>query len=260
MASADSAAGRPKVRLFVEAPLAGGAAIPLPRDRQHYLVNVMRLGAGAEVAAFNGRDGEWRARLARVGKAASLEAVEQLRPQEAGPDVWLVFAPPKHARLDYLAEKATELGAAALHPVITRRTVATRVNRERLEANAREAAEQTDRLTVPTCHEAVLLARLLAEWPAGRRLLLCDETGGGQPIHDVLSATGVDTKDGPGPWAIATGPEGGFEEAELEALRRLPGTVGVGLGPRLLRAETAALAALACWQAVLGDWRRKPRH
>jgi len=256
MASADSAAGRPKVRLFVEAPLAPGAAVPLARDRQHYLVNVMRLGAGSEVAAFNGRDGEWRARLAGSGKTAGLEAVEQLRPQQAGPDVWLVFAPPKHARLDYLAEKATELGAAALCPVLTRRTVAARVNRDRLEANAREAAEQTDRLTVPTCHDAVPLAKLVADWPAGRRLLLCDETGGGRPVAEALAAA----KGDPAPWAIVTGPEGGFEEGELAMLRRLPGAVGVGLGPRLLRAETAAIAALACWQALLGDWSRAPRQ
>jgi 16S rRNA (uracil1498-N3)-methyltransferase len=171
---------------------------------------------------------------------------------EAQPDIGLrdLFA---RARIDYIAEKATELGAAVLQPVLTQHTNVERVNVERLRANAIEAAEQTERLTVPDVRAPVDLARLLTDWPAGRRLLMCDETGGGPPIAEVLS--GLDASARVAPWAIVVGPEGGFAPAELAALRRIKDVTAVGLGPRILRADTAALAALACWQALVGDWR-----
>ncbi|HEY6716616.1 MAG TPA: RsmE family RNA methyltransferase, partial [Reyranella sp.] len=162
------------------------------------------------------------------------------------------------ARIDYIAEKATELGAAVLQPVLTQHTNVERVNVERLRANAIEAAEQTERLTVPDVRPPVDLARLLADWPAGRRLLMCDETGGGPPIAEVLS--GLDASARLAPWAIVVGPEGGFAPAELAALRQITDVTAVGLGPRILRADTAALAALACWQALVGDWRRPTPH
>jgi len=172
----------------------------------------------------------------------------------AEPDLWLCFAPLKRARIDYVAEKATELGVAVLQPVLTHHTIVERVNVERLRANAVEAAEQTERLSVPEVRAPVELARLLAEWPASRRLLVCDETGGGPPIAGALA--GLDPAGRAAPWAIAIGPEGGFDATELASLRRIKDVMSVGLGPRILRADTAALAALACWQALLGDWQR----
>jgi 16S rRNA (uracil1498-N3)-methyltransferase len=241
-----------KIRLFVEHPLAAGGAVGLTPEQAHYLRSVMRLGPGTPLLLFNGRDGEWRARIDGLGKGWASCAVEsRTRPQSAGPDLWLVFAPIKRARIDFLAQKATELGVAALWPIFTRHTAVGRVNRERLQANAVEAAEQCERLTVPAVMEPAELEAALARWPAGRRILLCDESGGGMPIADALAVTG--TK--PAPWAVMIGPEGGFAAEELDRLRKLPIVTAVGLGPRVLRADTAALAALACWQAIAGDWR-----
>jgi len=179
---------------------------------------------------------------------------ESTREQEGEPDLWLCFAPVKRARIDYIAEKATELGVSVLQPVVTRHTIVERVNVERLRANAVEAAEQTERLSVPEVRAPIDLTRLLGGWPAGRRLLMCDETGGGPPIADVLA--GLDAAARAAPWAIVVGPEGGFAETELALLRRIKDVTAVGLGPRILRADTAALAALAVWQALAGDWRR----
>lgn len=242
-------------RLFVEAGLAAGQEVPLDEQQAHYLRNVMRRPDGAPLLLFNGRDGEWRATLsARGKKGAAAEIVECTRPQEPEPDVWLCFAPVKRARIDYIAEKATELGVAALQPVVTQHTAVERVNVGRLRANAIEAAEQTERLTVPDVRESIDLGRLLDSWPSERRLLMCDETGGGPPIAEALAA--LDNESRQAPWAIVIGPEGGFAAAELAALRRIKNVTSVGLGPRILRADTAALAALACWQALVGDWRR----
>jgi len=242
-------------RLFVEADLAAGGEAPLDDAQVHYLRHVMRRPDGAPLLLFNGRDGEWRGTLAGRGKKAAVALIgERTRLQETGPDVWLCFAPVKRARIDYIAEKATELGASVLQPVLTRHTAVERVNVGRLRANAIEAAEQTERLTVPEVRGSIELGRLLDQWPAERRLLMCDETGGGPPIADALA--GLDAAARAAPWAIVIGPEGGFAEAELAALRRIKDVVAVGLGPRILRADTAALAALACWQALVGDWRR----
>src|SRR5260221_6756776 len=215
----------------------------------------MRREGGAQLLLFNGRDGEWRATLGLRGKKAAVATVgERTREQTAEPDLWLCFAPVKRARIDYIAEKATELGVAALQPILTRHTIVERVNIERLPANAIEAAEQTERLTVPEVRAPVELAHLLSNWPVERRLLMCDETGGGPPIGGVLGA--LDEVARAAPWAIVIGPEGGFAAGELAALRRIKDVTAVGLGPRILRADTAALAALACWQAMVGDWQK----
>lgn len=243
-------------RLFTPHDLAPGLAVPLERGQGHYLTHVMRLAEGKAVALFNGRDGEWRATIAEARKHAVVLACETLlRPQRAEPDVWLAFAPLKKTRIDFVVEKATELGASRLIPVFTRHTAAARVNDDRLRAQAIEAAEQCERLSVPEIAEAVTLDRLLADWPAERRLLVLDETGGGQPIATVLAGMHDETGGTSFHHAILIGPEGGFSASELDVLRNLPFVSAVGVGPRILRAETAALAALSCWQALLGDWR-----
>lgn len=237
------------VRLYVEAAL-GSAVRVAPDDGQtHYLLHVMRAKTGDRLSLFNGRDGEWRARIAEVSKRACvLECETQTGQQQEVPDLWLVFAPVKKTPADYLAQKATELGVRVLQPVFTRRTIVTRINSERMRANAIEAAEQSGRVSVPDTREAVMFDKLLAEWPTERRILFCDEAGDARPIVDVL-------RDAPaGPWAIFTGPEGGFDPVEREALRNLPHVIPVSLGRRILRADTAALAALAVWQAIKGDW------
>jgi 16S rRNA (uracil1498-N3)-methyltransferase len=242
-------------RLFVQVDLAAGIEVLLDEAQVHYLRHVMRRDDGAPLLLFNGRDGEWRATLqARGKKAAVAEVGERTREQVAEPDIWLCFAPLKRARIDYVAEKATELGVAVLQPMITHHTIVERVNVERLRANAVEAAEQTERLSVPEVRAPLPLERLLADWPAGRRLLVCDETGGGPPIAGALAD--LDDAARAAPWALVIGPEGGFDAAELAGLRRIKDVMSVGLGPRILRADTAALAALACWQALVGDWQR----
>ena len=212
----------------------------------------MRLGMGDSVTVFNGRDGEWSARIAEVGKGrCSVELADRLRAQRPEPDLWLLFAPIKKAPLDFMVEKATELGVSRLCPVITQRTVVSRVNGERMRANAIEAAEQCERLSVPDIAEPINLDRLIAQWPR-RSMMVMDETGSGRPIAEVLASAGH------GPCAILVGPEGGFARSELDALRKLSSVTFVGLGPRILRADTAALSALACWQALIGDWRDPP--
>jgi 16S rRNA (uracil1498-N3)-methyltransferase len=250
-------------RLFVAADLASGATVEVSPEQGHYLRNVLRLAPGAAVSLFNGRDGEFLGRIAELGKKRNVLAVEaQTRPQQAEPDVWLLFAPVKRARIDYLVEKAAELGVGALFPIRTERTIVERINAERLQANAVEAAEQTERLTVPRVHPLRPLAAALADWPAGRILIACDERGTAPPIVEVLQsivATGASPVAGDGFPAggvgVLIGPEGGFTETELDGLGKLPFVKSVGLGPRVLRADTAALAALAVVQSILGDWR-----
>jgi 16S rRNA (uracil1498-N3)-methyltransferase len=245
----------PATRLYVTADLAAGLSLELAPPQAHYLRYVLRLAPGAAVTLFNGRDGEWRAHIDRFGKnAGTLAVVEQRRPQDTPGDLWLLFAPLKRARIDFLVEKATELGVAVLHPVATERTVVERVNLDRLAANAIEAAEQTERLSVPEIRPPQPLHRLLDSWPAPRRLLLCDESGTAPSIAEVLAGIPA------GPLAVLVGPEGGFTQTELDALRKLPFVSPVGLGPRVLRADTAALAALAVLQALVGDWRAGRRR
>lgn len=238
-----------KVRLFVDAALGAGARVDPDAQQSHYLLHVMRAKAGDQVQLFNGRDGEWLARIDEVTRrSCALQCERQTEQQTITPDIWLVFAPVKKTPGDYVAQKATELGVRALQPVYTHRTIARRVNSERTRANAIEAAEQSGRLTLPDIREPLNLDRLLASWPRERRILFCDEAGDAQPIHEALLCAPD------GPWAVLTGPEGGFDAGERAMIRALPCVVPVTLGLRILRADTAALAALAVWQSIRGDW------
>jgi 16S rRNA (uracil1498-N3)-methyltransferase len=246
----DMAQTMPKVRLFVEADLGPDAAVPVAADQANYLFNVMRLGVGAEVGLFNGRHGEWRAEITAAAKrSGSLACRERLRPQSGSHDLDLLFAPLKKARTDFVAEKATEMGVRRLRPVFTRFTNSERVRTDRLRAHAVEAAEQCGILTVPEVAEPQPLGTVLDGWDETRRLLFCDESLEAAPAATVLAA------EAPGPWAILIGPEGGFAPEEQVRLRSLPYARPVMLGPRILRADTAAVAALALWQVSLGDWR-----
>jgi 16S rRNA (uracil1498-N3)-methyltransferase len=238
------------IRLFVSDDLTPGATVSLTVEQTHYLANVMRLGVGDPLRLFNGRDGEWTARLAAVGRREARLSVDTLaRPQALGPDLDLIVALVKRARLEVIAEKAAELGARRLRLVTTERTNAAHANVARLAAIATEAAEQTGRLDVPEVVEAVKLDALLAGWSGARRLMFCDEAGDARPVAEALAGR-------PGQaWAILIGPEGGFSPAERARIRALPDTVPVSLGPRILRADTAAIAAVSLWQASLGDWR-----
>ena len=237
-------------RLFVDAPLAEGARITLSREQANYLLNVLRLAAGDSVIIFNGIDGEWRAVLADTGrKAASLDVTQAIRAQEAGPDIHYLFAPLKHARLDYMVQKAVEMGASRLRPVLTRRTQAQRVNLERMRANVIEAAEQCGILTIADIEEPLTLEKALAQWPQDLLLVFCDEDA---PMADPVAA--LRHRAAPGaPIAVLIGPEGGFDPSERALLMRMEQTLAISLGPRILRADTAAVAALALVQAAVGD-------
>ncbi|MBH0238221.1 16S rRNA (uracil(1498)-N(3))-methyltransferase [Methylobrevis albus] len=240
-------------RLFVEVPIVPGTAIALARDASNYLLNVLRLEDGAAVLAFNGRDGEARCKLTLLGrKAAALVPEAFIRPQPPAPDLLYLFAPLKHARLDYMVQKAVEMGVGRLRPVMTRHTQASRVNLERMRANVVEAAEQCGVLHVPSVDADTTLSRLLDSWETaepGRRLLFCDE--GEDTTNPVPALTSL----GPGPLAVLIGPEGGFADDERARLRGLAFVTPIPLGPRILRADTAAVAALAVVQATIGDWR-----
>jgi 16S rRNA (uracil1498-N3)-methyltransferase len=236
-----------KIRLYVDQPLAPGQAVRLSPDQAHYLTGVMRLAAGAPVLLFNGRDGEWRATLTDASKRGALAVADaQTRPLHLPPDVWLLFAPIKKARTDFIVEKAVELGVSRILPVQTRHTNSERIRQDRLQAHAIEAAEQCGATCVPEVTDLQPLDRLLAKWPEDRRLYWCDETAIGQPA--ALSPA-------PGPAAILIGPEGGFSAEEAARLRTKPNVTPLSLGPRILRADTAAVAALTLWQAASGDWR-----
>jgi 16S rRNA (uracil1498-N3)-methyltransferase len=239
-------------RLFVEAPLSPGAEVALDRDQANYLKNALRLKAGDAVLAFNGRDGEWRARLVASGRrdlALGLEAMT--RPQLPAGDLALAFAPLKHARLDYLVQKVVEMGVTRLLPMITRHTAVARVNVDRMRANAIEAAEQCGILAVSVVEEPLTFARVVAGLPPEGLAVFCDEEAEpGDPLAALKHAP-------PGPVTLLIGPEGGFAEEERRTLLARERTVRLSLGPRVLRADTAAVAALALVQAVRGDWRRR---
>lgn len=243
-----------KHRLFVGDDLAPAATVPLLGPAANYLLTVLRLGTGTELLAFNGRDGEWRARLEVAGKrSAALEVLERVRPQPRHPDLALLFAPLKHARLDYLVQKAVEMGVGELRPVLTRRTVPGRVNLERMRANVVEAAEQCGILSVAAVHPPADLGAALDALAADRPLVFCDEDA---PIANPLDALReLAGRPGSAP-ALLIGPEGGFDPDERATLMRRPAICRLSLGPRILRADTAIVAALAVLQATLGDWVR----
>jgi 16S rRNA (uracil1498-N3)-methyltransferase len=237
------------IRLFVDQPLAEGARVEPAPDQARYLTQVMRLKLGEALLLFNGRDGEWRATLAEAGKKSCVLALEaRTREQAATPDLELVVALVKRNRLETIVEKAAELGCRRVRLAITRRTNADHTNVARLQAIATEAAEQTGRLDVPDVVAPEKLERMLDGWDASRRLMFCDEGGDVPPALQAL-------KGSAGPWAVLVGPEGGFDEPERERLRGQSFVTAVGLGPRILRADTAAISALTLWQAAAGDWR-----
>ena len=242
-------------RLFVEAPLAPGETATLARDQSNYLGNVLRLSAGDTILVFNGRDGEWQATIAGRKRADSLEIMTQTRPQDRLPDLAYIFAPLKHARLDYMVQKAVEMGASSLQPVLTRFTQVSRVNGERMRANVIEAAEQCGILSIAAVAEPLPLDRYLNQRNAGRLLVFCDEAA---EVLNPLQAlqSGLSTSHGIDVHGIDVliGPEGGFAEEERAILLRQPRTLRLSLGPRILRADTAAVAALALVQTALGDW------
>ena len=246
-----------KTRLYVDAPLGEGAEVMLGREQSHYLLNVMRMGEGGRVLLFNGHDGEWAAEIAEAGKKACLLRVTgRTRPHQPLPDIWLLFAPVKRARLDFIAQKATELGAGAIQPVITRRTIVSRVKDERLQANVIEAAEQCGLVALPEVREAERLDTVLDRWSeraAGRRILFCDEAAAPGGAKAALEGLAAEIGRG-APLALLIGPEGGFDEAERARLHARKDTLALSLGPRIMRADTAAIAALAALQLVLGDW------
>ena len=237
-------------RLFVDTPLGAGQSVALERNQSNYLGNVLRLSAGDTILVFNGHDGEWQARITGRKKADSLEIVNQTRPQDRLPDIAYVFAPLKHARLDYMVQKAVEMGASRLQPVLTRHTQVSRVNSERMRANVIEAAEQCSILSLAAVTEPVPLDRYLGQREAKRMLVFCDEAA---DVRNPLEALqqGLAVADGVD---ILIGPEGGFAEEERTLLLRQPKTLRLSLGPRILRADTAGVAALALVQAALGDW------
>ncbi len=238
------------IRLHVAAEIAQDVALGLDHGQSHYLTSVMRRAVGDEVLVFNGRHGEWRATIEVAGKrGVILRPTVQERPQAFGPDLDLVIALVKRSRVETIVEKAAELGARRVRLVVTERTNAERTRIDRLSAIAAEAAEQTGRLDVPEIVEPVKLAKLIEGWDASRRLLFCDEAGDAKPVLAALDGAP------PAPWAILIGPEGGFSPAEREALRNLPYATPATLGPRILRADTAAISALTLWQAAQGDWR-----
>ena len=235
-----------KIRLYIDVPLGEGQSVPLSRDHAHYLVSVMRQGVGDRIVLFNGHDGEWLAEIAAANKRSGVAVCQrQTRKQEMPPDLWLLFAPIKKARTDFIVEKAAEMGARRIVPVLTEYTNSERIRQDRLQAHAVEAAEQCGGVFVPEVAEAVKLSRLLDRWDKTRQLMFCDE---------ALAGADTNLPGLPRPWAILIGPEGGFSPSERDRLRGLGFSHPVSLGPRILRADTAAVAAMTVWQQVLGDW------
>ena len=238
-----------KPRLFVDAPLDGGASVALARDQSNYLGNVLRLSTGDDILVFNGRDGEWLASITGRKRADGLDVKRQTRPQDRLPDLAYVFAPLKHARLDYMVQKAVEMGASSLQPVLTRFTQVSRVNSERMRANVIEAAEQCGILGIADVAEPAAFDRFLEHRKLDRLLVFCDEAADvANPWHALAGGKGGHGID------ILIGPEGGFADEERTALLRQPNSIRLSLGPRILRADTAGVAALALVQAALGDW------
>ena len=239
-------------RVYLDSPLAAGLAVSFDRGQANYLQNVLRLGHGDELLLFNARDGEWQARLAVAGKRALTAVIgARMREQPRPSDLHFLFAPLKHARLDYLVQKAVEMGASRLQPVITRHTQVARVNVDRMRANVIEAAQQCGILSLPEVADPAAFKDVIGQADAGRLLVFCDENA---EVKDPVAALAAAARAGL-PLAVLIGPEGGFAEEERKALLERPNVVRIALGPRILRADTAAVAALALVQAALGDWR-----
>lgn len=237
-----------KIRLYVDEPLGIGQSIALSKEQSHYLFGVMRLQVNGKVALFNGLAGEWQARVEVANKRNGiLVCTENSAPQVSPPDLWLLFAPIKKTRTDFIVEKATEMGAARVMPVQTDFTNSDRIRQDRLQAHATEAAEQCGGTYVPQVAPLQKLETVLKDWPEDRKILFCDESRLGEQVADLR-------RFGPGEWAILIGPEGGFSPREIARLRAMAQTRSISLGPRILRADTAAVAALALWQRALGDW------
>lgn len=237
-------------RLYIEQKLSEGVAIEATPSQANYLLNVLRLGDGDEILLFDGEHGEWLAQIARADKRqCTLEARRQTRPQASGPDVHYLFAPVKRARLDFMVEKATELGASAIRPVITRRTIVSRVKQERMRANVIEAAEQCGILRIPQIFEPMKMETVLSQWDDDRLIIFCDEEAPVSSPLEALAGINIDT-----PCAVLIGPEGGFDPQEREKLRGLGPVLPISLGPRVMRADTAAVAILTLVNAALGDW------
>lgn len=247
---------REHIRLYVDAPLAHAAKVMLGREQTHYLRNVMRAKAGGTLGLFNGRDGEWRAAIRDFGKhTCTLAVQEQIQPQWRNPDLWLLFAVVKRVRTELIVEKATELGVREIRPLLTQYTNAPRVKPERLGAISIEAAEQCGLVSVPLVHSPEPMLALLDKWPPDRRILFCDEMGGdGAALKCLQQAVLAPGTAQNAPWAVLTGPEGGFSPAERARLHLMPQALAVSLGPRILRADTAAIVALGLWQSLCGDW------
>jgi 16S rRNA (uracil1498-N3)-methyltransferase len=235
-------------RLYVSEVFGAGVIIGLPQSQAHYLSKVMRLKPGAQIRVFNGDDGEWLAELSELGKRdAQITLLEQLRPTTSTPDIWVLFAPVKKSRNDFIVEKATELGASLIQPVLTKRTTMPHIKTDRMRLQAIEAAEQTERMDIPLIKDPFKLAELIESWDAGRALIFADEAGDAQPAIEAF-------KNIKAPCAILIGPEGGFDPSERDLLRAQSFVTPISLGPRILRADTAVAATLALWQAVNGDW------
>jgi len=239
----------PKIRLYLNMSLVEGGDITLSKDDSHYILNVMRLGDGAEIALFNGQDGEWLGTISLKSKKQAIATpTKKLKDQSLEPDVWLLFAPIKKARIDFMVQKATELGALMLMPIQTRHTAMDRVKEERLRANAKEAAEQCGRMAVPIVTSLQKFEVVMAKWPDDRHIMFCDEDLSGLSAIDAL-------KEAPkGKWAIFIGPEGGWSDDERDWIKKHPKALTVSLGHRVLRADTAAISALTLFQSILGDW------
>ncbi len=238
-----------KIRLYVDHPLGEGQSIPLEKDQAHYLFGVMRQRLGGAVALFNGVDGEWQAEVTEAGKrGGTLTCVAQSKPLQMPPDLWLIFAPIKKARTDFIVEKAAEMGAARILPVGTEYTNSERIRQDRLQAHAVEAAEQCGGTYVPEVCDLQKLSQLLDHWPTERQLMFCDEA----EVGNALQLAAQDHKGAP--WAILIGPEGGFSDKERTRLHAMEQAHVVSLGPRILRADSAAVAAMTLWQQTLGDW------
>ena len=235
-------------RLYVEADLSEGQVIDLSKDQAHYLGGVLRMTAGGALRVFNGRDGEWEAKLTDITrKSGQMTVTRQLREPYACPDIWLCFAPVRKHRNAFILEKATELGVARFQPVTTQRTQYGKLRLDKMQSQIIEAAEQTERLDLPELKDTITLEQLLADWPEGRALIFADEAGDAKPALETLKTIS-------GPCALLIGPEGGFTPQERDILREQSFVTSVTLGPRILRADTAALSLLTLWQAAQGDW------